>query len=220
MSPTATTTPMPAGRRREIARSPSPRNHTPRSPRVAQRRERMRQTVLRVGAKMFLERGIENVSVEEILEAAGLARSTFYSFFTSKRDLLFHILDPIFQTGVAHMQGLKGKSPADMVYGVIDMYPMLWECFGEALFLRIGHDEFKLIEKTHNQYVAMLGVLFDEIEPAGILRNGSSAHTQRLIARCAIDVVRVYRNDPDFKRLYRTTMEGMLLTDDAHRPSA
>jgi AcrR family transcriptional regulator len=195
----------------------APRNLPPRSPRVAQRRERMRQHVLRVGAKMFLERGIENVSVEEILDVANLARSTFYSFFTSKRDLLFHILDPIFQTGVTHMQALKGKPPADMVYGVIDMYPMLWEQFGEALFLRIGHDEFKLIEKTHNQYVRMIGELFGGVEAAGILRNGSSPHTQRLIARCAIDVVRVYRNDTDFRRLYRTTMEGMLLTDAAHR---
>lgn len=196
------------------------RNQLPRSPRVAQRRERMRQNVLRVGAKMFLERGIENVSVEEILDAASLARSTFYSFFTSKRDLLFHILDPIFQTGVTHMQGLRGKPPTDMVYGVIDMYPMLWERFGEALFLRIGHDEFKLIEKTHNAYVATLGQVFSGVEASGILRNGSSPHTQRLIARCAIDVVRVYRNDPNCKRLYRTTMEGMLLTDAAHRGGA
>src|SRR5262245_25685183 len=128
------------------------RNAVPRSPRIAQRRERMRQNVLRVGAKMFLDRGIENVSVEEILAAASLARSTFYSFFTSKRDLVFHILDPIFQTGAVEMRELAKKSPADAVYGVIDMYPMLWERFGEALFLRIGHDEFRLIEKTHNQY--------------------------------------------------------------------
>lgn len=194
------------------------RNALPRSPRVAQRRERMRQNVLRVGAKMFLDRGIENVSVEEILLAAGLARSTFYSFFTSKRDLLFHILDPVFQTGATTMRELMSRDPADIVYGVIDMYPMLWERYGEALFLRIGRDEFKLIEKTHNAYVASLGQCFAAVEPTGILRNGSSEHTQRLIARCAIEVVRVYRNDPNFKRLYRTTMEGMLLTDDAHRP--
>jgi AcrR family transcriptional regulator len=195
------------------------RNQQSRSPRVAQRRERMRQNVLRVGAKMFLARGIENVSVEEILEDAGLARSTFYSFFTSKRDLVFHILDPLFQTGVAHMREVQGKSPADIVYAVIDMYPMLWERYGEALFLRIGHDEFNLIAKTHNQYVEMLDKCFGAVEAAGILRNGSSAHTQRLIARCGIEVVRVYRNDPNFKQLYRTTMEGMLLTDDAHRPA-
>jgi AcrR family transcriptional regulator len=197
----------------------APRNQPPRSPRVAQRRERMRQNVLRVAARMFLERGIENVSVEEILDVASLARSTFYSFFTSKRDLLFHILDPIFQTGVAHMQSLRGGAPVDMVYGVIDMYPMLWERFGEALFLRIGHDEFRLIEKTHNQYVMMLNQVFNGVEAAGILRNGSSAHTQRLIARCAIDVVRVYRASQNFKALYRSTMEGMLLTDAAHRPA-
>jgi AcrR family transcriptional regulator len=196
------------------------RDGTRRSPRVAQRRQRMRQNVLRVGARMFLDRGIDNVSVEEILEAADLARSTFYSFFTSKRDLLFHILDPVFQSGIAHMRALKGMAPADVVYGIIDMYPMLWERYGEALFLRIGRGEFKLIEKTHNQYVAVLDQLTSSVEAAGILRNGSAAHTQRLIARCAIDVVRVYRNDPDFKRLYRTTMEGMLLKDEAHRGHA
>jgi AcrR family transcriptional regulator len=196
------------------------RDGTPRSPRVAQRRERMRQNVLRVGARMFLDRGIDNVSVEEILEAADLARSTFYSFFTSKRDLLFHILDPVFQSGVAHMRALKGLAPADVVYGIIDMYPMLWERCGEALFLRVGHDEFKLIEKTHNQFVESMERLLRDVEAAGILRNRSAAYTHRLIARCAIDVVRVYRNDADFKRLYRTTMEGMLLTDDAHRGNA
>lgn len=193
------------------------RNPVPRSPRIAQRRERMRQNVLRVGAKMFLDRGIENVSVEEILDSASLARSTFYSFFTSKRDLVFHILDPIFQTGAQEMRDLCSRSPVDAVYGVIDMYPMLWERFGEALFLRIGHDEFRLIEKTHNQYVEAMDKLFAGVEATGILRNSSSAYTQRLIARCAIEVVRVYRNDPNFKRLYRATMEGMLLADAAHR---
>ncbi|MCB2107694.1 MAG: TetR/AcrR family transcriptional regulator [Rhodobacteraceae bacterium] len=196
------------------------RNPKPRSPRIAQRRERMRTSVLRTAARIFLERGISGVSVEDILAQADLARSTFYSFFTSKRDLLKHIFEPVFQTGAVHMRGLSGLTPAQQVYGIIDMFPMLWEQFGDALLLRIPNNEFELIEKAHNAYVGALHDRLVEVERAGILRNTSATYTQRLIARSAIDIVRVYRLDPNFKQLYRSTMEGMLLVDSAHRIGA
>jgi AcrR family transcriptional regulator len=197
------------------------RDPKPRSPRIAQRRERMRQGVLRTAARMFLERGISNVSVEDVLAEADLARSTFYSFFSSKRDLLGHIFSPVFESGAAHLRGLAGRPPAEVAYGIIDMYPMLWERYGDALLLRIPNDDFALIEKAHNAYVGALNERLVEVERAGLLRNGSAAYTVRLIARSAIDIVRVYRNDANFTPLYRTTVEGMLLVDSAHRsPSA
>ncbi|MDX2221778.1 MAG: TetR/AcrR family transcriptional regulator [Rhodospirillaceae bacterium] len=199
------------------AASAPERDHKPRSPRIAQRRERMRQGVLRTAARMFLERGISNVSVEDVLAEADLARSTFYSFFSSKRDLLSHIFSPVFESGAAHLRGLAGQPPAQVAYGMIDMYPMLWERFGDALLLRIPNDDFALIEKAHNAYVGALNERLIEVERAGLLRNGSAAYTVRLIARSAIDIVRVYRNDPKFTQLYRTTVEGMLLVDSAHR---
>ena len=210
-SPTAAdlTLPLPSGGKPVVTRK--------RSPRVAARRDRMHENVLRIAAKMFLEKGIENVSVEEILDAADLARSTFYSFFESKRDLLVQIFRPIFEVGAAHMKGLIGQPPAQVAYGVIDMFPMLWERFGDALLLRVPNQEFSLIAQWHDSWVGALNACLVGVEREGILRNGSAAYTQRLIARSAVDVVRVYRHDPGFKRLYRSTMEGMLLTDRAHR---
>lgn len=189
----------------------------PRSPRVAARRARMREQVLRVSAKMFLEKGIENVSVEEILQAADLARSTFYSFFESKRDLIVQIFRPVFEGGAEYLRGLMGRPPAEVMYGVIDMFPMQWEKVGDALLLRVPNTEFEMIAESHNAYVGALNQCLTGVESAGILRNRSVAYTQRLIARSAVDVVRVYRHDPSFKQLYRSTMEGMLLVDRAHR---
>lgn len=188
-----------------------------RSPRVAARRERMHENVLRISAKMFLEKGIENVSVEEILDAADLARSTFYSFFESKRDLLVQIFRPIFELGATHLKGLIGQPPLNMAYGVIDMFPLQWERFGDAMLLRVPREDFALIAQWHDAYVGALGTCLQGVEREGLLRNGSAAYTQRLIARSAVDVVRVYRHDPAFKRLYRNTMEGMLLVDRVHR---
>jgi AcrR family transcriptional regulator len=199
--------------------APTAAGERKRSPRIAARRARMRDHVLRVAAKMFLERGIENVSVEEILSDADLARSTFYSFFTSKRDLVVQIFRPVFEVGAEHLRGLKGLPPAQLMYGVIDMFPMLWERFGDALLLRVPNAEFAMIAQWHDAYVRALQECLAGAERDGILRNGSAAYTQRLIGRSAVDVVRVFRNDPAFKRLYRETMEGMLLTDSAHRPA-
>jgi hypothetical protein len=36
-------------------------------------------------------------------------------------------------------------------------------------------------------------------------------YTRKLIAKSAVEILLVYRNDPDLRRLYSTTMEGMLL---------
>ncbi|MBM3514203.1 MAG: TetR/AcrR family transcriptional regulator [Alphaproteobacteria bacterium] len=192
----------------------------PRSPRIAARRARMREQVLKVAAKMFLDKGIENVSVEEILLAADLARSTFYSFFESKRDLVVQILRPVFEDGAIFLRSLAGRPPVEIMYGVIDMFPMQWEKVGDALLLRVPNAEFELIAEAHNAYVTALNRCLVSVEATGILRNKSAAHTQRLIARSAVDVVRVYRHDPNFKQLYRSTMEGMLLVDHAHRTAA
>lgn len=194
-----------------------PKPERKRSPRVAARRARMRDHVLRVAAKMFLDRGIENVSVEEILNVADLARSTFYSFFESKRDLIVQIFHPVFEGFTEHLKGLAGLAPAEVMYGVIDMFPLQWERVGDALLLRVPNADFELIAGVHNAYVGALSQCLAGLEGAGILRNGSAIYTQRLIARSAIDVVRVYRNDPQFRRLYRSTMEGMLLVDRVHR---
>jgi AcrR family transcriptional regulator len=190
-----------------------------RSPRVAARRARMHDHVLRVAAKMFLNKGIENVSVEEVLIAADLARSTFYSFFDSKRDLVVQIFRPVFEGGVQHMRSLNGLPPVEVMYGVIDMFLILWERVGDGLLLRVPNTDFELIADAHNAYVGALSQCLLGVERAGILRNGSAVYTQRLIARSAVDVVRVYRQDPAFKRLYRSTMEGMLLVDRVHRTS-
>lgn len=47
-----------------------------------------RQRVIDQALRMFAERGYENVSVDEILQEAGIAKGTFYHYFESKEDIL------------------------------------------------------------------------------------------------------------------------------------
>jgi AcrR family transcriptional regulator len=59
--------------------------------RVERRRARVRQRLLEAAETLMGARGVDAVTVEEITEAADVARRTFYHHFDSKHDLLVPI---------------------------------------------------------------------------------------------------------------------------------
>lgn len=59
--------------------------------RVARRRARVRGRLLQAAEELMRERGIEAVTIEEITEAADIARRTFYHHFESKNEILVPI---------------------------------------------------------------------------------------------------------------------------------
>lgn len=185
---------------------------TPR-PRVALRRARVRESLLNVGARLFVAEGVENVSVEDVIASANIARSTFYTFFDSKRDLLTHIVEPVFTNGIAAMRALTGQSPRAMLSGVIDTYLAMWERQADALLLstRLARADFGLVEAAHRAFDEALTDVLKNVQSAGLLRNGSVDYTRKLIAKSAVETLLVYQGDSELRRLYRSTMEGMLL---------
>jgi AcrR family transcriptional regulator len=60
---------------------------TPHSPPTA-RKSAARERLLGTASKVFYEEGINAVSVDQVIEAAGVTRSTFYRYFPSRDDLV------------------------------------------------------------------------------------------------------------------------------------
>ena len=63
----------------------------PQPGRVERRRARVRQRILEVTEALTLSRGMDAVTIEEITEAADVARRTFYHYFDSKNAVLVPI---------------------------------------------------------------------------------------------------------------------------------
>jgi len=59
--------------------------------RVARRRARVRRRIVEVAERLMTERGVEGVTIDDIAEAADIARRTFYHHFESKHELLVPI---------------------------------------------------------------------------------------------------------------------------------
>jgi AcrR family transcriptional regulator len=63
-----------------------------------------RDTLLRIGERLFAEHGYRDVSIKDITAAAGLGMGSFYTYFPSKESFYSDILDGIEQRGVREVE--------------------------------------------------------------------------------------------------------------------
>jgi len=63
-----------------------------------------KDTLLKVGERLFAQSGYRDVSIRDITNAAGLGMGSFYTYFDSKEDFYSAILDGIEQRGVREME--------------------------------------------------------------------------------------------------------------------
>ena len=61
------------------------------------RRKRV-QDLIDAGLLLFLERGIEAVTIDEVAREAGMAKGNFYRYFRDKADLVEAVIEPVAST--------------------------------------------------------------------------------------------------------------------------
>jgi len=58
-------------------------------------RRRRVQDLIEAGLNLFLERGIEAVTIDEVAREAGMAKGNFYRYFRDKADLVDAVIEPV-----------------------------------------------------------------------------------------------------------------------------
>ncbi|MCR5604394.1 MAG: TetR/AcrR family transcriptional regulator [Lachnospiraceae bacterium] len=62
--------------------------------------ERRKQELLKIAYRMFIEKGYENTSIDEIIAEAGIAKGTYYYYFESKEATLEAVIDMMIEEEV------------------------------------------------------------------------------------------------------------------------
>jgi len=185
------------------------------SSRIQRRQERTRKRILEVATERFAGKNVAAVSVEEIIEAADVSRGTFYKLFKHKDEVLSQIVQPMLDLYGAKLAAIDSKVPSEVFDQIIDVYIQIWIDDHEAFSLasREAPRIFHLLEESHRLPMQHMRRLFNLIEPHGILRVGKADQAVALLARSAVIVLRTLTDDPDWQRLFRESMQGLLLKD-------
>jgi AcrR family transcriptional regulator len=88
------------------------------------REEHARGAIARASIALFARRGVEAVRVEDLLEAAGVARRTFYKHFRSKDDVLAAVYELVSREFLTALEAgpRVGTDPAEELRATLDSY--------------------------------------------------------------------------------------------------
>ena len=188
-----------------------------RSPKVASRRSEVCDRLLDTAAEMFVNKGLNNVSVEDLLAAAGISRATFYGFFANKTELAANILAPVFNSAIELLADTDAAKPRMIAEQLVEMYLELWHKHRHALLLTgmVDSTLFPYIKDPHEEFGTAILALLKVIEDAGLLRNDSASLSYLVLAKTGIPLLRLYQNQPNFEQIYRESMLALLLRERA-----
>lgn len=134
------------------------------------RKARTRQAVSGALTRLIFERRYGTIRTGDLIEAAGVGRSTFYEHFRSKDDVLVAIIDPLFRPLA---DAAAGRGAVIPVEGVLSH---LWEQRAAARQLF----EPPLAARLHRK---LAGMVEDRLEPqegsapAALVATGLAAST-------------------------------------------
>lgn len=81
------------------------------TPRVGRARSTTADELGRIGLALFIERGFDNVTVDDIADAAGIGRRTFFRYFPSKNDLPWGDFDTLLARMRDHLDAVPDDVP-------------------------------------------------------------------------------------------------------------
>lgn len=88
----------------------------------------------------MLEKGYDGTTISDITEASGIRRASFYTYFTSKQDVLLTIGHDAEEAGTVAAEGLRrltSQSSVEDVAGWVDEYFAFWDEHGSFVYAAI-----------------------------------------------------------------------------------
>src|SRR6188768_2570854 len=77
-----------------------------------------REVLSEAACELFLEKGFEATSITEIAARAGVSRSSFFNYFSSKSDILWGAFDERLDAAAERLDSGDGASVPDILRGI------------------------------------------------------------------------------------------------------
>lgn len=126
-----------------------------------------------VGLRLFLERGLDGVTIDDITQAAEVAKGTFYRYFEDKAALVDALLEPVRRELLDGLEACgRALSEARDVEAMFDAYRAMAAVIASALL----------------QYPGVVRLYLQESRGPAVGARAKVVELSRLVARHAVDI--------------------------------
>jgi len=133
--------------------------------------------ILGVAARIFSERGYQGTTLDDIAAAANISRSTFYSYFASKEELLHRIYRQVISTtqaAVARMAGEDRPAPEKLrrIIRYLISYLAAHTSLAQVFFsehLNLSGTTGRAVTQANRTFIETLARVFEEGVQTGTL---------------------------------------------------
>jgi AcrR family transcriptional regulator len=184
-------------------------------PRVARRRAVTRARIVEVAARCFADSGPDAVRLDDVAQAADVARGTLYSHFRTKDDLLYAIVEPVLRLSVRKTAALGRLDAREGVENLLQLYLELWHTHPDALRIAYKARDLPLgdFASLHRSFLRGVLRVFERANEAGILRSGDPVLAGHVMRQVGVPLLELYARHPDGDRLFVEGLRGLLLTE-------
>jgi AcrR family transcriptional regulator len=140
--------------------------------------QRTRQILRDALVALILEKGYQKITVQDIIDRANVGRSTFYSHFRDKDDLLFSGFDELAHDLDRHMSSADATTDSQghllhsldffiHAYNNKELYMGMTESGGDELLLDIGRQHMQSHIQAHLNEISRV----EEVIPIAVISN-------------------------------------------------
>ena len=171
------------------------------------------QRVCDVAAELFIEKSFDAVTVEAIIQKAGIARSSFYRFFNDKEDLLARALIPVFVFMADRVEAIDFDKEETIVNEIASCYLDTWKTYSYRLLLAASLQLkiYPLVKAHHDRYAMGIYKAMDKLNEVRLLRNDDPHLSAMILAKIGVKMVQIHTNYPYYENSYTNALRGLLL---------
>ena len=155
-----------------------------------EKKEAKKDKIIEKSMELFCEKGYYATKVEEITKALGISKGNFYTYFGSKEEVLYEILDIIKSEKIRMLEEIDtNKAPKEILKDFIEDYKQYVFKYLKKVTLQ-NMDNFLKDEKVVSHVEEMQKIEVNFIEKNIVKRSGiekSGKYNSRFIAKFIFD---------------------------------
>lgn len=182
-------------------------------------KEAKKDKIIEKSMELFREKGYHTTKVEEITKALGISKGNFYTYFNSKEEVLYEILDIMKSERIKMLEGIDtDKPPKEILKDFIEDYKQYVFKYLKKVTLQ-NMDNFLKDERVVNYVVEIQDILIEFLKKNIVERIGGSKNkvydlkfiTEFIfISMDAFFLDERLTQELEIKRKYELTMENRI----------